>query len=64
MNLHIGKRLGSVHLRHTWVTAGQPGEPVHLQCIECCKLKLLRDPERFERRLRAAQGRYQSSPYT
>jgi hypothetical protein len=59
----VRKRLATIHLRHSWVTAGQPGEPMHLQCKECCKLKVYRDPERFERQVRAAEGRYLNNPY-
>ena len=54
------KRFPRVHLRHSWVTSGQPGEPVHLQCTECCKVKVLKDPEGFDRRVRRAAGTYRA----
>jgi hypothetical protein len=54
----VRRRLAEVHLRHSWVTVGLPGEPLHLQCKECFKLRVLRDPERFEQQVRAAEDRY------
>jgi hypothetical protein len=58
MTIHLKRRSHHLHLRHAWVTAGQPGEPVQLQCKECCKVKALHDPARFAEQVRAAAGRY------
>ena len=58
--MNITKRPPHLHLRHSWVLVAHPGEPVQLQCMECCKVKALHDPDSFERRTRAAQGRYES----
>ena len=61
--MHTRKRPRHLHLRHSWVLVAHPGEPVQLQCMECCKVRAVHDPDRFERQVRAAEGRYKSTPY-
>jgi hypothetical protein len=60
--MQITKRTRHLHLRHSWVLVAHPGEPVQLQCMECCKVRALYDPDRVERQAREAQNR-RDSPY-
>jgi hypothetical protein len=59
--MEITKRPRRLHLRHSWVLVAHPGEPVQLQCMECCKVRAVHDPDRVERQARAAERRRSSA---